>query len=396
MQASTKGGSFADAVEILAEQAEIEIEVKRLWRAVKRIGDERWEEEEAAAQAYEKLPLPAQQQSPVDQVPQVVSVQMDGGRLQTRDRKETPGDQDEGSTYWTEVKAGVLTTLHSEVHACDPCPELPPTFKDPGKMREIAKAIKGFTSPEKPPEQEEKEPDDEPQKEEPDREGERPGKPQPLVKSVVAMVGPSEQFGRRLASAAYARGFPAAQRKAFVSDGSETNWSVHRRHFSEYTPIVDFVHALMYVYAAAMAGRGASEGWAVFSQWAQWLWGGQVDLVIAALTERRAELGVPESNETGTPRAQVAESLRYLTNQRVRMNYAEYRKQGLPITSTYIESTIKQINRRMKGTEKFWDTGVNAMLTLVGDQLTQTNIIARFWRRRTARLASQHFYQQAT
>ena len=51
--------------------------------------------------------------------------------------------------------------------------------------------------------------------------------------------------------------------------------------------------------------------------------------------------------------------MQYLKNQRSRMNYAEYRKLGLPITSSHIESTIKQINRRMKGTVTpavFWQT----------------------------------------
>ena len=71
VHAATQGGSFANGANILAEQAELEIGVKRLWRAVKRIGDERLAEEEAAAETYEELPLPAQQQSPVEQVPQV-------------------------------------------------------------------------------------------------------------------------------------------------------------------------------------------------------------------------------------------------------------------------------------------------------------------------------------
>jgi len=60
-------------------------------------------------------------------------------------------------------------------------------------------------------------------------------------------------------------------------------------------------------------------------------------------------------------------------NQRGRMNYPQYRKQGLPITSTLIESTIKQINRRVKGTEKFWDHGIEPMLALVADHLSQQN-----------------------
>ena len=52
----------------------------------------------------------------------------------------------------------------------------------------------------------------------------------------------------------HARGFNAAKRKAFVADGLATNWSVHRQHFSHYTPILDFTHAVYYVYAAAIAG----------------------------------------------------------------------------------------------------------------------------------------------
>lgn len=36
------------------------------------------------------------------------------------------------------------------------------------------------------------------------------------------------------------------------------------------------------------------------------------------------------------------------------MNYVEYRGLGLPITSSLMESTVKQIGRRVKGTEKFW------------------------------------------
>lgn len=392
MHAATQGGSFANGANILAEQAELEIGVKRLWRAVKRIGDERLAEEEAAAETYDELPLPAQQQSPVEQVPQVACVQMDGGRLQVRDRHETPQERDAAATYWSEMKVGALVSMQSEVQAKDPCSQLPATFADPGKMREIAREIKGFTTAGEPAAQAQKALEEG----EKDRDQERPGKPQPLVRSVVALVGPVEQFGQRLAGAAYARGFHAAARRVFLADGSEANWGVHRRRFSHYTPVVDFVHALMYVYAAALAGRELDAGWLIYRDWAQWLWSGQVDRVIAALTERQTEVGLPADKETDTPRAQVAESLRYLTNQRSRMNYAEYRRQGLPITSSYIESTIKQVNRRMKGTEKFWSAGVNAMLTLVADQLSETNVIPRYWHRRTARLASDACYHQLT
>jgi hypothetical protein len=400
--ASAQGVSFQDASEALAELGELKLLPKRVWRAAKRIGEERVEECRQAATHYEKLPLPAQRQSPVPQVPPVACVQMDGGRYQHRDRFETATDQifvSEGDEHphdshedssWCEYKAGVLLSMFSKVHEQDPCPELPATFADSAKMREIARQIKGFTSECAVSLQAEEEAG-------PDFK-ERVGRPETLVKSVVATSGAVDIFGPLLAAAAYERGFHAALRKAFVADGSSANWGVWRKYFSHYTPIVDFVHALMYVYAAAMAGRPPAEGWSYYRDWSQWLWSGEVDRLLAALQQRQQELGIPKHKETGTPRAQVASSLGYLTNQRERMKYPEYRKQGLPITSSQVESTIKQINRRIKGTEKFWSEGADPMLHLVADRLSQTNVTEKFWARRVDRITQSgryHCCQQA-
>ena len=104
-------------------------------------------------------------------------------------------------------------------------------------------------------------------------------------------------------------------------------------------------------------------------------------------------MGVPPANETGTPRAIVASSLHYLTHHRERMKYDEYRRQGLPITSSPVESVIKQINRRVKGTEKFWSDGGDPMLHLVADRLSQTNVTSQFWSRRVDRLIRATSYQ---
>ncbi|WP_162671623.1 hypothetical protein [Gemmata massiliana] len=45
----------------------------------------------------------------------------------------------------------------------------------------------------------------------------------------------------------------------------------------------------------------------------------------------------------------------YLRNNADRVKYPEYRKAGLPVTSSWVESLIKEINYRVKGTEKFWN-----------------------------------------
>ena len=120
---------------------------------------------------------------------------------------------------------------------------------------------------------------------------ERPGRPKPLARSVVASRHDVDAFGKLLVSEAYQRRFSGADRKAFVADGSESNWGVWGRHFSDYVPILDFIHALTYVYAAALAGQALKEGWRAYRQWAQGIWSGQVDRVIAALELRQQELG---------------------------------------------------------------------------------------------------------
>ncbi len=72
--------------------------------------------------------------------------------------------------------------------------------------------------------------------------------------------------------------------------------------------------------------------------------------------------------------------LTYFTNQQSRRNDPTYRRRGLPITSSHIESTVKQISRRVKGSEKFWtESGGEALLQLRADQLCDTAPLDTFW-----------------
>jgi hypothetical protein len=383
--AGTQAASFLHGARDLKELAELDVSPERLRRATERIGDERVAERDAQAATYEALPIPARRTVPADQpTPAVACVQMDGGRLQFFDRAEPQRNEDD--TFWREMKVGCLWSMTSKVSAADPCPQLPASFVDPERMRKMVREIKGFSGPDASADEEAEEL----------RIDERPDRPQPLARSVVASRLDVDSFGQLLASEAHQRRFVAAARKAFVADGSESNWGVWRRHFSDYEPILDFIHALTYVYAAAMAGHALKEGWRAYRAWAQWTWSGQVDRVIAGLELRQQELGEATKDTPKTaPSAIVAKSLGYLRNQRSRMDYPEYRKQGLPMTSTYVESTVKQINRRMKGTEKFWSRGVEGMLALVADHLGDTPTLARFWRNRPHRLTGSRCHQPA-
>jgi hypothetical protein len=307
---------------------------------------------------------------------------MDGGRIQVRDRRAALRS---ANGYWKESLVGCCLSMSGKEQALDPCRAIPKTFVDPARMHELSREIKGFSASVENVEAADDQPPDE-----------RLGRPEVLVRSVVATRGGPDVLGPRLVAEAHARGFQAARRKAFVADGSATNWSVHRKHFSHYIPILDFTHAVCYVYAAAMAGRAAIAGWRDYLQWAQWLWEGSIDKLIRAVAARSQTLGPPPDGDETSPAAIVAKTLVYLQNQRTRMKYDEYRCLGLPITSSHIESTIKQINRRVKGTEKFWNQGAEPLLVLAADHLSETNRLDRFWRNRQNQLESMRCYQTAT
>jgi hypothetical protein len=200
-----------------------------------------------------------------------------------------------------------------------------------------------------------------------------------------------------LLAAAWALALQGAKRKAFVGDGSANNWKLQRRFFASFVPILDFIHALSYVFAAAMAGRKFAAGWPCYQHWIQWVWQGEVGLVIAALQQRQTELGLPEKGEPETsPRQVVCKTLTYLQNQQDRMKYADYRRAGLPITSSLMESAVKQINQRVKGTEKFWtEEGAEALLQLRDDYLSDDEPLEAFWQRRQAAATGQRRYRRS-
>jgi hypothetical protein len=82
------------------------------------------------------------------------------------------------------------------------------------------------------------------------------------------------------------------------------------------------------------------------------------------------------------PRAILAETLTYVRNNRERMDYPRYRRLGLPVSSAPVESTIKLINRRIKGSEKFWlQGGAEAMLQLRAAYLSEDDRAAAYWSR---------------
>jgi hypothetical protein len=218
-----------------------------------------------------------------------------------------------------------------------------------------------------------------------------------VVRSVVSTKQGAEVFGRWRAAAAWARGFYGAERQVFLGDGSDANWGVWERHFSGFTPVVDFIHARAYVYGAAMAGGPFVEGWSRYVRWIEALWRGDVATVRSGIQARQQLLGRPGATDGEThPRVCLAEARCYFENRQGRMRYAEYRRAGLPITTSHVESTIKQMNHRVKGSEKFWsESGAEAILPLRADLLSGTAPLDDFWDRRQAHITGERRHKRA-
>ena len=61
-----------------------------------------------------------------------------------------------------------------------------------------------------------------------------------------------------------------------------------------------------------------------------------------------------------------------------------------------VESVIKMINQRVKGSEKFWsEPGAEAILQLRADYMSETEIMSDFWLAREAQASSGRPYRRA-
>ena len=72
-----------------------------------------------------------------------------------------------------------------------------------------------------------------------------------------------------------------------------------------------------------------------------------------------------------------------MRNNAERMKYPEYRKAGLLVTSSWVESLIKEINYRVKGTEKFWNEhGAESILAVRAAALCDDERLAKHEKRK--------------
>lgn len=411
MRAGTKNGSFAQGSQDLLDYLNLVVEPKQVERVTERIGRERCAQRDAEVERYMSLPLVQRKAAPAGvTAPALAVVSVDGGRLQIRrdaqpsaaappesTEEELQPDHQHRGKHWREDKIGLLMTMTSAAQASDPCPQVPAAFVDPTRIAKLARELKTKKSACQEAAGETETPE---QAEQVLREEGQTVKWQPPEvkdKHLTATRRPWAAFGPMVAALAWSLGFFQAARRAFVGDGSDNVWAVWRNHFSSFVAILDIIHAISYVFASAMAGRRFADGWPCYVRWITWVWQGEVEKVIAELAQRQVELGLPQDEDGEThPRQVVSTALGYLQNHKDKMRYPEYRRQGLPITSSYVESAVKQFNERVKGTEKFWtEVGAEALLQLRADYLSTGTVLEEFWQDRQESATGQTRYEMA-
>ena len=383
--------SFPQAEQDLLNLADLAIRSERVRRACHGVGNERIAEHQADQAAFRALPLPQQIGGQPDEVdaPDIACVMADGGRYQQLDRgpsQPSPGVPSQPSArkgeHWKESRIGILLSMTGDSQEVDPQPQLPPELRYDAMAETLAEIGKTGAKLDS-------EADDPDEDVLTRAEGDGLVGPKLEQREVVASRMNWDEFGSLLASRAWQHGFAAAARKVFVSDGSAAIEKLQQRHFSHYTSVLDLLHALSYSLAAARAiSANETAARAKYDAWAALIWQGRVEDVISELIAYGAKLGPPPPGaKSDDPRQVVRASRVYYENHETRMNYPEYRRQGFPLTSSLMESTVKQVGRRVKGSEKYWSShGGEAMLRLRGEYLSDSNPMQAHWSNHSQRV----------
>ena len=374
--------SFATAAVSLEKLAEQAISAKHVQRLTQRLGRERAAERDKAAVAMRDGKL----RSAYKQAPAVAVVSIDAGKAQFREEGKGPGVHD---AHWGDTKVACLQTYTNVEYDKDPQPEPPTAFLDPARVQRLCREmqqVRGTGGDQRPVEP--KKPktakggkEKKPKKKKNNHKGRRR---QRLVRTVVATTAPVEPFGWMVSAEAMHRKFYAAKKRALIGDGGNWIEPLGELHFPGWIQILDFLHLLVHLFAAAKLAyvNDATAAWKLYERLLRDAWAGRVQQVIDTL---ESQLKRMRAHASTAPQAlKVVElATAYVPRNRNRMDYPRYRQLGLPVGSAQVESLIKQINQRVKGTEQFWnDGGLEAVLQVRAAYLSEDDRSESFHTRR--------------
>jgi hypothetical protein len=396
------------AAKVLQLSGKLPISSRHVNRLTEEIGKEMEQQRDRRTEDY----VHHRREEPAVTAPEVVAIGLDGGRVMTRAPGQGVGVHEQ---QWKEDKVACLLALKGQTFAEDPHPEPPKCFVDAPEVDKLVRALQAHHGPRQEnelpqladlslgrqgvpddPRAETAKSDTATSKAQARRQRLWPPRRAKEPRTCVATMADCGEFGKMVAAEAYRRNFQQAKRGALLGDGSAWIWNLHTKWFTWLTPVADFVHPLTYLYVTAtVLAANVRERWQWYVQWMTWCWQGRVQEVIedlqTRLSQREPYAGAGRAPPTDA-REVLRRTLTYLRHNEPRMRYAEYRQQGLPVTSSLVESLIKEVNYRVKGTEKFWDRpeGAEAILQVRAAVLSDDDRLARHIENRPGSALRRH------
>jgi len=175
--------------------------------------------------------------------------------------------------------------------------------------------------------------------------------------SFVGAIETSDKFGERMYAEALRRGLDCAKKVVVLADGARYNWEIAALHFPGAVEIVDLFHAREHLHAlCTLLDPGGSGKLKV--RWLKILDDGNLKEIL-----NQAPKYVPFNKQR---RQQAEKQINYFAYNASRMQYGNYRKQGLFVGSGVVEAGCKTvIGKRLKQSGMEWTVrGANAIIAL--------------------------------
>jgi hypothetical protein len=313
--------TFKEAKEDLKVYAGIDVSAKDVERVAERIGDQI----EAWQAAERETLLHVEGPLPKDKSIPVLYVEMDGTGIpmvksETQGRK---GKQSDGTARTREVKLGCVFTQTTIDDKGRP-------VRDPGST------------------------------------------------TFVGAIESAEDFGERIEAEATRRGLFSAHRVVVLGDGATWIRGLCELRFPSALQIVDLYHAREHVanLCKLLFGDNEKKLLRYRTQWWTYLDEGKVEQIVFQILKM---LPPPGDNLE-----HIMAELHYLDENKERMRYADFRKQGLFVGSGVIEAGCKSIiGSRLKQSGMEWTVkGANAIIALRCTMLS--NRFEDYWETRAA------------
>jgi hypothetical protein len=180
----------------------------------------------------------------------------------------------------------------------------------------------------------------------------------------VGAVETADEFGYRIYTEAWSRGWEWATTKIVIADGAVWIWNLADQHFPGAIQIVDLYHARQHLWDTAALlyphDAAAKKRWMVPMK--DLLEHGRTELLVEWLREIAAE---PAATQPSLA-PEISKQADYFETNTHRMQYPKFREQGLFVGSGVIEAGCKSIvGVRFKQSGMFWTVrGANAIIAL--------------------------------